>query len=167
MKKPGFKITSNSSSKWTCNKMFNLSRTGQTNNKALTLFKATSNKKWNWLIYSNKLRTVITTSHPRMKRSLQELSKNLSQWPQSIILPWTSKMRTSTSSSSQQIPKKKETVTFAHLLMQMSKLNTTRRKPRSNIFSKHFRSSDQWSLKKRFLSLNRRSRMSSRKILQT
>jgi hypothetical protein len=35
------------------------------------------------------------------------------------------------------------------------------------MFSRHFRSSDLWSLKKRFLSSNRRSRMSSSKILQT
>lgn len=150
MKKTGFKTTSKCSSKWIC-RTYRLSKTGETNHKTLTLFRATSNKKWNWWIYRNKLRTVITTS-PRMKRSLQELNKT-SQSLLSIILPWMSKMQTSTSSSSQQI------AMSAHLLLQTSKLNTTRRRLRSNMFSRHFKSSDQWFLKMRFLSSKWRLRM--------
>ena len=156
MKKTGFKTTSRCSSKWTC-RIYRLSKTGETKHKISTQFRVTSNKKWNWWTYRNKLRIVITTS-PRMKRTLQELNKT-SLWPLSIILLWMSKMQTSISSSSQQIPMKKEIATSAHLQLQTSKLNITRRRLRFNMFSRHFKLSDQWFLKMRFLSSKWRLRM--------
>ena len=97
-----------------------------------------------------------------MIRTPPQITKEKVSHRQSIILhPWTSKMPSSTSSSSQLIPKKREIVILNHL----PRINSAKRRHRSNMFSRLFRLLGLSSQKMRLASLRTKSKKLSSKTL--